>query len=727
MRVGRGTAACRGFWYAAVMLVSLGAIASGPVRAQEQESRNVLIEAPQVEYNTKDSIVTASGGVEVSTGGRVLRSDTLIFNQRTGIVTASGNVSITELDGTVAFADDVTLSDDLKDGVVNSFSMLLADDSKLAATQGRRSGGTVSELDNVVFSPCKVCKDPNGPPPVWQIKARRVIHDKNAQTISYEDARFEFLGVDVVYLPYFAHADPSVRRKSGFLVPSFGSSTDLGYFLEVPYYWAPAPNYDFTISPFVTTDEGQVLKGEYRHRFEKGYMRFSGSVANVEQFNTDGTGIGENTVASHLFGEGGFELAEHWNWGFKTQLTSSDTYMERYEISGEDRLESTAFVEGRWNRSSVMSSGFYFQGLRETDDVGTTPFVLPLVEATYFPRQTLLGGRFRLDGNLMLLQRTNGPDSRRVSASAEWRRETIAETGEVFTFFASMRGDVYQTNDLNPLALPGVRDDDVIGRFLPMVGAEYRWPWTRPVGNTSVVVEPIVQLIAAPYGGNPSEIPNEDSASFEFDDTNLFSAVKFPGLDRWESGVRANVGVRASAYFDNGGLAEVLLGQNFRLEEDDAFSFASGLGDQESDYVGRIFIEPTENFSLTHRFRLAKEDLSFQRNEIELQGRYDRLSGGVGYTLLGDDTSGLGLLAREEVRASARFNFAPFWFVQASGRRDLENDQMIESRAGIGYEDECSAFSLIFARRFTEDRDAEPSTAILFNIRLKALGEEVGS
>src|SRR5204862_406003 len=74
------------------------------------------------------------------------------------------------------------------------------------------------------------------------------------------------------------------------------------------------------------------------------------------------------------------------------------------------------------------------------------------------------------------------------------------------------------------------------------------------------VFEPIVQAILAPFGGNPNTIPNEDSASFEFDETNLFSYNKFPGDDRVETGPRMNAGVRYAAYFEDG-VAEAIVGE----------------------------------------------------------------------------------------------------------------------------------------------------------------------
>ena len=83
-------------------------------------------------------------------------------------------------------------------------------------------------------SPCsptgasRRAKAHDGMPPLWCLSAATVTHDQQAATITYQDAQFELFGVPVLYMPYFEHADPSVKRKSGFLMPEFSGSDALG-------------------------------------------------------------------------------------------------------------------------------------------------------------------------------------------------------------------------------------------------------------------------------------------------------------------------------------------------------------------------------------------------------------------------------------------------------------------------------------------------------------------
>ena len=85
---------------------------------------------------------------------------------------------------------------------------------------------------------------------------------------------------------------------------------------------------------------------------------------------------------------------------------------------------------------------------------------------------------------------------------------------------------------------------DTTARFLPQLAVEWRYPLISRLGSIRQLIEPIVQGVISPDGGNSYNIPNEDSRDLEFDHTNLFSTNRFTGLDRVETGRRINYGVR---------------------------------------------------------------------------------------------------------------------------------------------------------------------------------------
>ena len=164
--------------------------------------------------------MVASGHVEVSQGERVLTANTLTYNERTKTVSASGDVALMDQSGNIVFANYMEVTDDLKDGVIKNIKVLLNDKSRIAAVQANRKG-TTDEFNKGVYSPCRPCVDkPNSmSPPIWQLAARRMVHDNDEHEIVYHDAWMEIFGVPVIFTPYFSMPDPSVKRRSGFLTP----------------------------------------------------------------------------------------------------------------------------------------------------------------------------------------------------------------------------------------------------------------------------------------------------------------------------------------------------------------------------------------------------------------------------------------------------------------------------------------------------------------------------
>ena len=144
----------------------------------------------------------------------------------------------------------------------------------MAATAGMdRSSGNYTVFENGVYTACAPCKDDPKKPPLWQVKGVRIIDDQTEKMLYFENAQLEFFGVPMAYLPYFSTPDPTVKRKTGFLMPGFSSVTGYGFGVETPFYWAIAPDYDATFNPRFTTRQGVLFQGEFRQRLINGLIR----------------------------------------------------------------------------------------------------------------------------------------------------------------------------------------------------------------------------------------------------------------------------------------------------------------------------------------------------------------------------------------------------------------------------------------------------------------------
>ena len=662
-------------------------------------------------FDEEKGQVVASGNVKINSEGRRLFADSISYNQKTGVVTATGNVQLFEPGGEQIFGERMQVSGDLKDAIIKGLGIILTDRSRIAASGARRSGGVVTEMRNGVYSPCKLCETDPTKPPLWQVKAIKVIHDKNTKTIEYRDAWLEIFGIPVAYTPYLSHPDPTVKRQSGFLAPSFGGSSDLGFVGRIPYYLNLGPYRDATVTAILTGNEGSGGSAEYRHRFRKGTLDATGSLI---------IGDSEKDVRGHINAIGRFDRNETWRWGFDLYRASDDTYLRRYSFGSPSSLNSRLFTEGFRQQNYFSANAYAFQGLQATDDSDTEPLVLPLVDFNHLGRPDRSGGQTILNVNFLSIFREEGTDTRRLSIRPGWQLPFVDTLGGIYKFTVGLNADLYQVDHL-------VREGEknfsgVSGRVAPQVMLDWRLPFVKNDVRVSQVIEPIAVAIISPYGGNSNKIPNEDSTESEFDDTNLFSANKFSGIDQVEGGPRFAYGVKWGAYGEEGGKTEVFVGQSVRLKKDDTFAKGSGLEGTFSDLVGRVNISPGPHLNLLYRTRLDSDNFTPKRNEITFSAGGADLRANANYFFI-ESSSDSEFGGREEINFSINSKFNRFWRGGFSGTHDLTAGEARQFNARLVYENECVVFTTSASRTFFEDRDLEPTDQITVNLLLKTLGE----
>ena len=705
----------------ALRLVALGACALLPLLVQAAaqpraaEQTPLLLEADEIVYDSESKTVSAVGHVEITDQGRTLLADRVDYDQDKDTVTARGHVSVTDTKGNVAFAEQVVLTDHMRDGALQGFGALIGKTGRLAARSAQRSGDRIVAR-HTVYSPCTICNKPGQRTPLWQVKAERVVHDQTKHKVRFTNATVEVKGVPVAWLPTVSVPDPTVRYASGLLTPEFGNSTKIGYFTRLPVYLALSQSHDMTLAPMLTTSGGEVLEMEYRARWNKGGLWFQGSGA----YNPNGglSGSPGAQTYGHIFGSAREALSDSWRAGLDVQATSNSAYMRFYDVSFLDRLVSDLFLEGTPGRSRFSLASYYFQGLRSTDITARIPFVLPRLEMSYIPIHKIAGGTFRLDLSGISIGRDSQRNDQRVTSELNWKRPFVLDNGQLWTIVADARGDFYHFDYANPGRPPGFPAS--VERGTAYLGLDWRWPFVASGGkDRSYILQPIAQVVAQPYGGNPRNLRIEDSQSFEFDDNNVFSFNQVPGYDIIESGPRANVGVMAEALFP-GGKVEAQVGQTYRLKPDPLLAAFSGNRGTSSDVVGSFSVK-FPHLDITDRIDMDRSNGTIRRHEVYVTGTYDRSSLQVSYVQLPQSVATLGLPGREEVNAQADMNVWRNWQVFAAIQRDLTNSQFLNTEYGLGYEDECLAISLAYRRKYISDvvQGLPPSTSVILRFNLK--------
>lgn len=683
----------------------------------------VLLEAGQVDYQQNGKLVIASGGVTISQGDTILMADTLAYDQEDDLVIAQGHVSILQPSGSVYFADEVGLQHDLKQGVIRQFKARFSDNSVVAAAYADKQNESLTKLFKAAYSPCKCTDDETKEPihPQWKITSGEALIDEEKQEITYDNVWFNVYDLPAFYTPYLSHAMPGADNKSGILMPEYFHTASLGSVYKIPYYYAMAKNRDLTITPMVTTEEGVVMIGEYREKFDSGILRFDGSITNAQNRNAAGKPIAGHERRGHINANGKFIIDPDTNWGFDIRRVTDDTYLRRYDLGGDVLLTSKAYAEGfnlveGNNRTYGSVTGLTFQGLTAQDNSDRIPTVLPLAVFAYQSDPGLYHSRFTFGGNMLSLYRDTGSDSRRLSATPGWTLPFISEGGQVIEFNAQMRTDVYSVNDV--ALTNGKTFDGTTGRAVPEVSALWYYPFiNRFDGESSLVIEPVVMAAVSPDGGNPEKIPNEDSSAPEFTDTNLFEPNRFAGYDRIETGTRVSYGLRGQGQFFGDKYVDWLIGQNYRVNSDHNFPFSNDLSSHFSDYVGKVGLT-YNSLLIAYRFRTDSDGFAAKRQEVETLYSGSPVTLSLSYLSLRNDPI---LSTQKLISGNASVNLSEDWTWTMNASKNLLIDQMTGSSTGLIFKNECTYISGTLSRNYTKDRDLQPGLTLFFSIAFKNL------
>lgn len=704
---------------------STGAAAADPAAEDQQ----VILRADQVTDEKETSLIIAEGNVEVRVGKRALKADKLIYDRAKQTLRAQGRVEITDESGAVEFAEQIETDEEFRNGFATRFSARIPPNGTATASSAVRTDGTRNALEQLVYTNCPLCEDDKNPS--WSIRARRAEQNTETQMITYQDAVLEIKGVPVLYLPYFAHPDPTSKRRSGLMTPDGGVSSKVGVFYEQPYYWAISPSQDLTVSPVIMTEVNPLLKVDYRKRFFSGFVQAESSFTYEQDFNSDGEKFGDKTWRSHLFANGLFDVNEDWRWGFGIERQTDDLYDKRYDIDGEDDLRglyssqprqllSQVFLTGQTPTFYAESGAVVFQGLREIDDDAKLPKVVPAIfaqKAFDFGRNGRLTADFSgvalfRDAAQVLPDGTPTVDSARATTSLDWQARYIVGPGLVVQPFAEGRGDYYSLDDGTP---DSARN---LSRFLGLAGGQISYPFIRRGKSVDIIVEPVVMAAYGTPDANTDGIPNEDSLVFEADESNLFRPNAVSNYDLWEGGARATVGLSARARFGDGYEISTLVGRRYRDEADPAFNQLSNLAGEKSDYVGSVRATFGPFLNVGARARVDDAG-SVNRIDLDASTTVGPLTGSARYFKVSQNAAGAedeGFIARGQYKVTKN------WSAIYEQQRNIAAGRDLRLSLGVAYYDDCSFFMIAWEKNGSVDRTLRSYDGIKFTFALTGLG-----
>ena len=678
-----------------------------PVPAEQTEVQPAILVADSV-FITPERQLIAEGNVEAFQGDIRLQAQKITFDRQSGQLSIEGPIRIDQGGQATVLADAAQLDKTLQDGLLTGARMVFDQQLQLAALQMTRVGGRYTQLYKTSVTSCHVCE--NGKPPLWQIRAQKVVHDQLEQQLYFEGAQFRVLDVPVFYFPAMRLPDPNLKRATGFLIPSIRTTSQLGTGIKVPYFFRLGDHRDLTVTPYVSS-KTNTLNLRYRQAFARGRIEIEGAYTRDDLIQGEDRG--------YVFATGQFDLRDDYKLNLDFRTVSDNGYLADYGLPEYDRLRSEISIE-RFRRDSAFRIGLiHYETLRDSeieDEIPTEIFDIN-AERRYFP--TALGGEVRLAFDGHAHQRKSsadviGRDIARATLDAEWLRSWTFTNGLRADWKMGVAVDDYRVWDDSNYASGTLRS-------APRAALTLRYPMVYRGATGTHYLEPIAQLGWSDVSGAP--LPNGESNFVEFDQGNLLALSRFPANDQREEGKRAVFGLNWARFSTSGWQAFATIGQVFRSTSDPRFSKSSGLGGTASDLLLAGQITLPQGLGLTAR-GLLDGSLNFSKVEVHGSWTDTRTSVSGSYLWLGRDLAENRALAVSEFWFDGSYKVNPFWTASANIRYDIEDSRATRAGIGFAYQNECVTVNISVNRRYTSSTSVEPSTDFGFTIALSGFAVE---
>lgn len=743
---------------ALALLVSTGADGARAQNAANEEK--LLLSAEDLVYNRDKQIVTATGAVQIHYNGYRMVAQRVDYDQNSGRVMANGHIEMIEPSGNRIYAENLDVTDNFADGFLNALRVETTDNTRMAAESGERQNGDTMILNNGVYTACLPCAEKPGRAPLWQVKAERVVQNGKTRTIRLEKARLEIFGVPVAFVPAIEVPDQTLKRKSGFLFPRMSMTQNLGFGVTIPYYWAFSNHADATVSMSGYTQQGVLMEGEFRQRFDSGEhtLRIAGINQLSSEDFTPGTSDSRKDLRGLIATEGRFQINPRWAFGWSAMVQNDNNFARTYEIEGlSDTVQSNSvYLTGQGNRNYFDARAYYFN-VQDADVDNRAEkrqaIVAPAIDYRYFAPESVMGGELSADLNFTSAWRSHadivnvlGRDRfrglegsiSRLTGEVEWKRSFTTPQGLVLTPILAARGDIHGLD----VTAPGgtyagtFEDESVIARGMITAGLEARYPLLFSTSYGSHVFEPVAQIFVRPDEQYAGGLPNEDAQSLVFDATNLFDRDKFSGYDRIEGGTRANIGFRYTGSLDNGFTLKAIAGQSYQVAGLNSYASHdlvnaganSGLEESASDYVAMVGVDMPNGLSLSGGARIDKDDFSLSRADTSVSYTSRRLQTSMTYTRIASQPDYGDPKDNDILQNTVSLRVNDNWSVFGATTWDINSSLMTRRGLGFSYADEC----MIFSMAYTDTRDAGNEKANDWSIGAKlsfrTLGDiDVGS
>ena len=678
-----------------------------------EKANNVEFSSDQLEIDEKLNIMRATGNVIIKSPDLTIYADKVEYFQKQDKANAIGNVLIKNKDGTILEAPKMVLTNEFKTILSLTLFAKFKDNSKIKAAKLTKDSKNSIFIDGE-YTPCD-CDFKNGEKPVWQLNSDKIRHDFENKTIHFKNVVLRILDFPVFYLPYLNYPDPTVRRKKGFLTPSWGYSSRNGFNSSIPYYYVTEDeSWDTTFTNHFKGKNGYVNQFNLRKQFKDSSLKaniYQGNVNTSKKNNDDVFAANINFNAN---------LDNNWKVYSSGKYSDQDTFMRRYSL--DDSLQYKNYINANKITSNSISEieWYKYDNLNENSSYNQ-PTIQPSIS------HHILNNLNELNYEIIF-------KAHDIRDDEEYNIQRWSGVGfiekrfnyNVIDFVLNVETglDLYAINNR-----PSIDNNDnrYIDRLSLGFGILGKKDYFFDFDDKDLLITPKVQFAAFNSTDRKNDVPNRDSADFRLDHNNLFYVNHYQGRDNLQTNQRFNYGIDSTMVSQIGEFS-LFIGQSHRIAGTDENTLVSS-ADKQSDIINELKWNVSDKFNLSYNALLNHNNLKTNYSSFELSGIIKDINYNIIHTSL-DDNLVDDHVKREELTFKIGKTFNN-WELNYSNKYDLSNNEteLFEEEISLDYLgdfmfQDCLSIKLSYKNKnAATDRDIKPENSIYITLSLKNLGE----
>ena len=750
-----------------ILLLSIFALFNfNDLKAQQKDI--YTFSANKLTYSQDDNIIEATGNVVAKNQeGKQISSDKIIYNKKTQQLSTFGNYKFIDEKGGTLFAESFEYNLEKKiisaekkvkfiDKEKNTyyFSKLNADDkfdeiigfdinadlNKQNLKSGdkfnefiepRFSGKSASIKNNITivkdarFTTCKKTNETDGCA-YWNLNAGELIHDKEQKKITYKNASLDLNNVPVLYLPYFAHPDPTVKRESGFLPPTLANlGGDIGSTMKIPYFYPVSQSADFTVSPVYYFKQHPLLLGEYREKFKNGDISLEGGFTQgykeVTTTKTDGS-------RHHLYGNLNLifrdKILDQTILNAKVQQVNNPTYLRVNKINStndgfkknlikEDDTKLTNEINlnsfGKTENLNIKAATY--RDISVTKNSDQYSYLLP--ELSYSKYNLFNDNNLTLN-SIFKSQNTN----------TNQNKSTFINNLDYSTqdFYNNNLGIGYKfltkINNINYYSDYKTPNQNLNSQINPVVGFDTSLPFAKINKDTE---QYIIPRILTRYA--PGKMTNATTNDTTLNTDNIFSMNRMNSDELIEKDLSFNLGAdwiwqEKKNNNKEPEKATISVGQVLKLNKDLDMPTKSSLQKSNSDIVSKINYLSPKNFDVTLKSTFDNQLNHVYYNDFIFKKNFT--SSEINFNFY-EKNSHIG--NERFAKANVTSYITDSTKLKIESDRNLKTDLTNSHKLGIENENECIRYGFYLQKNYSSDKDLKPATSVYFGVTLLPFGE----